>query len=72
MSKSGKRQIDSLLNDRGLDVPEPVSYDNEDRQKLDDALVEAIRHADALDNAYLGSVLRAELGCVRLDGDGDA
>lgn len=51
----------------GIDLPRKPAYRDVDRQNLDDSLQDAVRLAEKVGNDYLARVLKAELGCARLD-----
>ena len=50
--------LESIL----AEFPEDREYDSKEHNELDEALVEAIRKAEAADNEYLATLLKFELG----------
>lgn len=52
-----------------IDLPRKPAYSDVERQKLDDSLQDSIHAAEQVGNEHLAKVLRAELGCVRLDAE---
>jgi hypothetical protein len=56
-ARDGNREVE-------LDVPADREYETREDERLDEALVEAIRAARAAENNYLAELLETELGSL--------